>query len=329
MSDVRSLIGKQLDNAPLTLADVGAVGGIHTRWRPFKPWMRVVAFEPDKRAAQRDEDAKTIWVAAALADTPGARTLNVTRHLTGTSLLMPNRPVIDNIFADPSSFDVVAQPQVVCTTLDRAVEEHGFEFDAVKIDTQGTELDILRGGKSMLATSLIAVETEVEFIPLYEGQALFCEVNGFLQQQDFMLLDLGNALYHKWRSAARLDGMKGQLISADALYVLPPAVLATRVTKVTHPAVLVAKGCAVALAYGYPGLAVQYAEACGRQDTRVHSFAQEIRGALEAYVMPYWRGLAGLGRVSQALHELGDWLRPKHHACWLNRLGNRAKFRSG
>ncbi len=51
--------------------------------------------------------------------------------------------------------------------------------DFIKIDIQGAELDVFQGGVSTL-TDVVAIVTEVEFIPLYENQPLFGNVCDFL-----------------------------------------------------------------------------------------------------------------------------------------------------
>ena len=56
----------------------------------------------------------------------------------------------------------------------------------VKIDIQGGELMALSHGKKRLKTTLV-IQTEVEFLAMYEGQPLFSDVDIFLRKQGFML----------------------------------------------------------------------------------------------------------------------------------------------
>jgi FkbM family methyltransferase len=46
------------------------------------------------------------------------------------------------------------------------------QIDFLKLDTQGAELDVLRGGEQSLSP-VRALEIEVEFNPIYIGQPLF------------------------------------------------------------------------------------------------------------------------------------------------------------
>mgnify|MGYP006272030847 CR=1 FL=1 len=67
-----------------------------------------------------------------------------------------------------------------------AAEGHFGAIDFVKIDIQGAELDAFRGAEATLG-STVAIVSEVEFVPLYEGQPLFGDVDRALRGQGFML----------------------------------------------------------------------------------------------------------------------------------------------
>jgi hypothetical protein len=100
--------------------------------------------------------------------------------------------------------------------LDTALAGGGVaDVDFVKLDTQGSELPILRGATGTLAT-IGAMKVEVEFVPLYEGQPLFSDVDAFMRGAGFQLVDLQRR-YWKRNGYTSYPG-QGQLIWADALY---------------------------------------------------------------------------------------------------------------
>src|SRR5258707_15700586 len=73
----------------------------------------------------------------------------------------------------------------------------GFEF--LKLDTQGADLDILRGAGPLL-DGCLGVEVEVMFAPLYDGQPLFADVDSYLRSRGFTPWRLGNLAHYAERT---------------------------------------------------------------------------------------------------------------------------------
>jgi len=59
------------------------------------------------------------------------------------------------------------------------------DCDLLKLDVQGAEFDVLLGAGRILASALI-VHTEVEFIPMYEDQPLFGDIDVLLRSHGFL-----------------------------------------------------------------------------------------------------------------------------------------------
>lgn len=75
-------------------------------------------------------------------------------------------------------------------TLDDIAKNESLDFvDLIKIDVQGSELEVLKSSIDALAkTEFIWVETS--FKPLYRGSALFHEIHEFLSKEGFILLEI-------------------------------------------------------------------------------------------------------------------------------------------
>jgi hypothetical protein len=107
---------------------------------------------------------------------------------------------------------------MVTTTLDHVVQAaaaaHGFDprrLDYLAIDTQGSELDILRGAEVTLA-SVNFIYVEVSFGTLYAGSASQYDIIDHLRARGFDLYDLrmdpigwGDALFVRtaWMTSQR------------------------------------------------------------------------------------------------------------------------------
>lgn len=89
-----------------------------------------------------------------------------------------------------------------------SVRDVSKRIDFVKLDLQGYELEALKGFGDILANTHIIL-TEVEFLPLYDDQPLFADIDLFMRQADFNLFNLYNLYTHE----------DGQLYVADALYI--------------------------------------------------------------------------------------------------------------
>lgn len=186
---------RSLVDYPFTLIDVGAGGGINRRrWGRFRN-LTVIGFEPDEREFKKLQDSEHHrWFQVALYRSEGVFDLNVTRYQTNTSLLEPNLELIQNLNFPLSDFDILRKDPLRCRTLDGLCAEYGLVPHVIKLDTQGTEIDILRGGEMCLRRSIFAVEAEVEFLPFYKHQALFTDVHQYLSGLGFQLMDYLNQI---------------------------------------------------------------------------------------------------------------------------------------
>lgn len=206
----------------IRLIDVGARGGIHERWEPYHDRIEVRAFEPDRKECDRLNRQPRPYPIEYLPFALGANdgepaTLHVCRQPGCSSLLPPNMELCSG-FAYGRNLEVVGQHPMMLSRLDTVMAN--FPPDALKIDTQGTELSILQGAGNLLDTTL-AIELEVEFIEQYTGQALFAEVDAFMRSKGFTLRGLRRDY---WRNlGSYLHAYGGQLIHGDALYLRPAA----------------------------------------------------------------------------------------------------------
>lgn len=175
------------DTPHLTIVDVGAANiGADPTYQPLlvKGLANVVAFEPHQEACDllnasnaRGLRAFPYFVGDGL---PGI--FHQTNKIATASLLPPNLEVIERYQHLGDVMKVETTFPVQTTRIDDMPEVG--DFDYLKIDVQGAEMQVLHGCQQKLLSCLV-VEVEVSFVELYSGQPLFAEIDTFLRSQGF------------------------------------------------------------------------------------------------------------------------------------------------
>lgn len=206
-TDSTSVLANLLDE-PLVVVDVGARWGFSRVWDNLGDRCRTIGFEPDPGECQRlselYRDRRNVtFVPLALGSRSGLATLFMTKDPGGYSLYRPSADAVER-HPGLQGGQLEATSMIETTTLDDWCASEGVRrVDVIKVDTQGSELDILKGASTTLRT-VRAVEVEVEFNELYDDVPLFADIDRFLRQQGFLLWKLRD-LAHYAQAGARTD----------------------------------------------------------------------------------------------------------------------------
>lgn len=203
------LAGKTVTN----ILDAGASHGrISMKLSRLFPQARIHAFEPqplyrDKLTQLHAEHPAIVPHFAALSDTEGSIDLHIARSPGITSLFRPASQ-LEGMFPDETSIVSVAPVDTV--TIDAWVERNGNPpLEVMKFDIQGGELAALRGAQRTLQASTLLIYTEILFNSLYEGGAIYSEIDLLLRNNGFMLHDIYKPRYND----------KGSLMWANAIFI--------------------------------------------------------------------------------------------------------------
>ena len=90
-----------------------------------------------------------------------------------------------------------------------AVSKTGFERLFIKIDVQGSELEVLKGASKVLQLA-VGVQLELSLSPLYEDQATWETVNDFMFCQGFKLWSVQQGFG---------DSLSGRTLQFDGVYI--------------------------------------------------------------------------------------------------------------
>ena len=210
-----------MTDAPLVYVDCGARAGRIPDWLRALKETKYVGFEADAEECVRLNAAARRghqYIAAFLAGTNERRTFYVTHSAPCSSLLQPNTPFLHQ-FALASLFQVEREFEVLTATLADSLAAAGIDSpDFIELDTQGSELEILNGAERLIASSVVGLQVEVEFGPMYVDQPLFADVDRHLRNRGFFLLDLSR--YRARRTAApATTATRGQILWGHALYL--------------------------------------------------------------------------------------------------------------
>jgi FkbM family methyltransferase len=214
--DLAALLGDER----ITLLDVGARGGAPLRWQRVAPHVDLITVDSDDASTLKSDFASVYSVDAILLDRRDDVAFHRTRNPKLSSVFKPSRALL-SLFERPERADVVDTRILQTRTIDDLVESGLRRPTVVKLDTQGSELLILRGADATLQ-HVYAIEIEVEFRRLYEGQPLFGDVEQYLGTLGFSLVDwTSTARWQRGTSGGLRSGL-GELIGADALFLRLP-----------------------------------------------------------------------------------------------------------
>jgi len=204
---------RSLDHAGIdTVLDIGAnVGQFGQALRTAGFDGRIVSVEPLDSAHQilakrSSSDDRWSTVHAAVGAVAGATTINIAGNSYSSSLLTMTQR---HLSADPKSATVGTQ-DVDMTTVSDLVRDHAVvaERALLKVDTQGFERQVLDGAGDLL-DRFAAVQLELSFVELYEGQQLNDELVAELRAHGLEL----------WTLETGISDDTGRLLQYDGLFM--------------------------------------------------------------------------------------------------------------
>lgn len=209
-----SVIKKLLRHHDITgIVDSGASNGrVSRRFLRLFPNASVFGFEPNPFYAQQLTDLAKENIRFkpqfyALLDKESTVELNITLSPGNTSVFKPNKN-LKEMYPQDSHIETIKKVQAL--TIDRWIETtKSPPVQLLKFDIQGGELKALEGARNVLQRSILLIYTEILFNPLYEGGAIYSEIDIFLRKFGFVLYDIFKPKYHH----------NGKLLWANAIFV--------------------------------------------------------------------------------------------------------------
>jgi len=209
----------------ITIVDVGAmaIGSADVDYAPLLEieGTQVIGFEPDESECEKlnanaasDRRYLPYFIGAG-----GTATYYRTNHTMTGSLFEPNTELLSK-FQNLAELTTLVETQDVETHRLDDLSEIG-DVDLLKIDVQGAELDVFRGGRETLS-KLTVLQTEAELVELYKGQPLFADIDLYLRDQGFQFHNFkyfGSRCYKPLSMGGNPNQGINQKLWTDAVYV--------------------------------------------------------------------------------------------------------------
>ena len=212
LKKISYLLNKNL-NQKFTLLDIGAANGANGRWNIVSDKLSTILVEPHKESAKnlKSEGLEVIESVLHSEDDKEIKFYN-TRKPMCSSFYRPNFNHLKN-FLDKERFEIISEDTFNSKSLDTEIIKFA-QPNFIKIDTEGSELDILKGSKNTLL-NVFGLEVECSFHQLREGQPLFEEIRSYLKDFDFVFIDFVSMI--KWEKDN--FGFSGQPQITDVLFL--------------------------------------------------------------------------------------------------------------
>jgi len=200
------------ENKVNLVLDIGANTGQFAReLRELGYRGRIVSFEPLKSAYAElalaaKTDARWTTFNWGIGGADGSAQLNVASNAQSSSL----RAMLPRHLASAPESAYNGRETITLRTLDSIIDSIATEGENIylKSDTQGYEVEVLRGAENTL-NRVAGLQIELSLVPLYDGETLLADMIHGLAARGFQLMSLEQVF---------ADPATGQLLQVDGIF---------------------------------------------------------------------------------------------------------------
>jgi FkbM family methyltransferase len=201
-------IEELLKNKKLIGLDVGAQGGFNSdKFFPekYNKYFKSILVDPLKDSLKNEQNEHTIN--KGLWSSKGMKKLYVlNKRPQSSSMYEPDKKsltIYDFKEKDFHLFDVGKTEMVECDTLSSSLKELDINtLDYLKIDTQGAELEILKGLENYRP---LMIKCEVQIFPMYKKEPSWTEITDLLYKLGYIVSDWKKIGSHATRTPVEMD----------------------------------------------------------------------------------------------------------------------------
>ena len=208
--DLSNFVSKLLGEKKLIALDVGAQGGFFNASifsKKYNFFFDPIVVEPIPNEAKKLEDKNYKVIPNGLWSVNCKKKLYILGKRSGSSSMYKPNPNVLSLYdfkeKDFPIFKVTDEIDIDCTTIKESLNKFKVNnLDFLKIDTQGSELEILKGMGEYFP---LLMKIEAQIIPMYENVPNWGELVNHLQKINYMICECIEIGKHATRIPAEMD----------------------------------------------------------------------------------------------------------------------------
>ena len=208
--DHSKFVSKLLEGKKLVALDVGAQGGFFNASifsKKYNFFFDPIVVEPIPDEAKKLEDKNYKVISKGLWSENCKKKFYVLGKRSGSSSMYKPDSNVLNLYnfkkKDFHIFDITDEIDIECTTIKESLNKFEVNnLDFLKIDTQGSELEILKGIGQYFP---LLMKIEAQIIPMYKNVPGWGELVNHLQKMNYMTCEWIEIGKHVTRTPAEMD----------------------------------------------------------------------------------------------------------------------------
>lgn len=279
------VVNEILKDTELTCIDAGAAGGL-SDLKKLRKFINLYSFEPlkseqhklkAKETFNREFKSHNIFP-IGLYSSNGEFLFYSAEKPSMSSMLEFDEEQFDFHFGLcrgsaewKKGLSIISKENIKTISLDEFTSQ---KVDFLKLDTQGTELEILKGAENLLNNNKISViKTEFSNIPVYKNQCTFSEIDSYLKANGFILIDCiyyPDTIYQSGKTSLlpiSLNEQPGIGVGGDAVYALDDKILSEKEKLITG---------SILCAMGYFSVAMNYLNELIKDNAKLEHYMNEL-----------------------------------------------------